>query len=91
MKAITINGKEYEIKPIDFNAICELEKCGLSIKDCENQTFSMVRALVAILMGGNQELAGKEIEKHIANGGKFDDFSPLIDNFTESDFFRNLS
>ena len=83
MKKITINGKEYVVKPIDFNAI--------SLKDAETQTVTTIRALVALVMDCDADKAGNEIDQHLANGGKFSDFAVLIENLTESDFFRNIS
>lgn len=91
MKNITINGKEYKIKPIDFNALCELEESGFVLADAPKQTFKTLRALCAVAMGCDIVDAGKEIEEHIASGGSIADLKPLFDNLVESDFFRNLS
>jgi hypothetical protein len=91
MKNITINGKEYEIRPIDFNAICALEDKGFSLQDAAKQSMKTIRALVALVIDCDIDKAGKEVEQHIANGGKFSDFAVLIENLTESDFFRNIS
>lgn len=91
MKKITINGKEYVVKPIDFNAISALEKKGLSLKDAEAQAVTTIRALVALVMDCDADTAGNEIDQHLANGGKFSDFAVLVENFTNSDFFRNIS
>lgn len=91
MKKITINGKEYAVKPIDFNAISALEKKGMSLKDAETQTVTTIRALVALVMDCDADKAGNEIDQHLANGGKFSDFAVLVENFTNSDFFRNIS
>lgn len=91
MKKITINGKEYAVKPIDFNAICELEDKGFSLQDAAKQSMKTIRALVALVMERDIDKAGKEVEQHLANGGKFSDFAVLIENLTESDFFRNIS
>ena len=91
MKNIIINGKKYEIRPIDFNAICALEDKGFSLQDAAKQSMKTVRALVALVMDCDIDKAGNEVEQHIANGGKFSDFAVLIENLTESDFFRNIS
>ena len=91
MNKITINGKEYAIKPIDFNAICASEDKGLSLQDAAKQSMKTVRALVALVMDCDMDKAGKEIDQHLANGGKFSDFAVLIENLTDSDFFRNIS
>lgn len=91
MKNIIINGKKYEIRPIDFNAICALEDKGFSLQDAAKQSMKTIRALVALVMDCDIDKAGNEVEQHIANGGKFSDFAVLIENLTESDFFRNIS
>lgn len=91
MDKITINGKDYKLKNIDFNAVCELEDLGMSIVDIKNKTFKSIRALVALVIDSDLNTASKEIEAHIKNKGKFDDFKPLFDMVANSDFFRNLS
>lgn len=90
---ITINKKEYEVKPIDFNAICKLEEKGFSLADAQasKKTFNMLRALCALAMECDVDEAGKEIEAHLANGGKIPDFNVIFSNLANSDFFRNLS
>lgn len=93
MKTITINGKEYNIKPIGFNELAQLEENGYSLADADatKKTFTGMRALCAVAMGCSAEKAGNEIEAHLASGGSIADFKPLFDNLVESDFFRNLS
>lgn len=91
MEKITINGKEFELREIDFNALCELEKLGMSIIDIQDKTFSSIRALTAFTMKCDLDTAGKAIESHIKNGGKINDFTPLFEMVSKSDFFRNLS
>lgn len=91
MDKITINGKDYKLKNIDFDEFCKLEDLGLSVVDMKGKTFSSVRSLVAFVMDTDLESASKEIELHIKNKGKFDDFKPLFDMVVNSDFFRNLS
>ena len=91
MEKITINGKEFELRTIDFNAVCELEDLGMSIIDIKDKTFKSIRALVAFVMKCDLDKAGKEVENHLANGGKINDFAPLFEMVSKSDFFRNLS
>lgn len=57
MKSITINGKEYVVKPIDFNAICALEDKGFSLQDAAKQSMKTVRALVALVMDCDMDKA----------------------------------
>ena len=91
MEKIKINEKEYELRKIDFNAVCELEDLGMSIVDIKNKTFSSIRALVAFVERCDLDKAGKEVEAHLTNGGKVNDFTSLFEMVSKSDFFRNLS
>lgn len=93
MEKITINGKEFELREIDFNAVCELEDLGMSIIDIKDKTFlfKSIRALVAFVERCDLEKAGKEVEAHLTNKGKINDFTPLFEMVSKSDFFRNLS
>ena len=90
MKKITINGKEFPIKKIDFNAMVELEEKGLDIDSIGKKGMSTLRALVAWVMDCEPEKAGKEINDHLMNGGNFDNFTVLMEAFNESDFFKSL-
>lgn len=91
MKKITINGKDYTLKPIDFGAMCELEELGLDISNIQKQTFKTVRALASHTMGVDVDVAGNEIQAHIVGGGKIEDLKPLFDNLLDSDFFQHIS
>lgn len=89
MKKITINSKDYNIdKVIDFNAICELEELGLSLSDLKKTKMTSIRALLAYVGGIDTDTAGAEIMEHLKKGGSFEDFTPLINSFVESDFFQ---
>ena len=72
-RTFTINGKLYQAREITFNAICELEDAGVSLTEIEQKPISTVRSYFAICLGGNKEVAGQEIEKHIINGGSLDE------------------
>ena len=87
---IKINKKEYELKPIDFNAICELEDLGLDINDPNKKVMSSIRALLAYHGMIDPIEAGQEILAHLSAGGSLDDFSLLIEDFVNSDFFRAI-
>lgn len=91
MEKIKINEKEYELRKIDFNAVCDLEDLGLSLTKIGDKSFSSIRALVAFITESNVIKASEEIEKHIEKGGKLDDFAPLFTMVYQSDFFRNQS
>lgn len=94
METIIINEKEYKLKQINFGAICQLEKLGLSITSLQNiqeNYFSAIQSLTAFVIGCDKEKASEEIENHIAKGGSLNDFTPLFEMITNSDFFQNLS
>jgi hypothetical protein len=90
-KEIIINGKSYNLKKIDFSAICTLEELGFSANELKGKTFSSIRACFAFHSGLDVIKAGQEIEEHIKNKGKFEDFAPFVTSVVESDFFQNLS
>lgn len=91
MNTIIINKKIVTIKPIDFSAICALEDLGFDVTKVGSKAFSSVRSAVAFHMGVTLEEASAEIETHVKNGGKINDFVPLLEAITESDFFQNLA
>ena len=90
-KEIVINGKNYKLRKVDFNGICQLEDLGFSATDLKGKTFSSLRACFAYHAGLDLDSAAKEIEQHIKNKGKLDDFEPFIVSVIESDFFQSLS
>lgn len=90
-KEITINGKSYELKKIDFSAICFLEDLGFSASDLRGKTFSSLRACFAFHSGLDLIKASEEIELHIKNKGKIADLAPFLTSVIESDFFQSLS
>ena len=86
-----VNNKEYKIPELNFNAMCTLEELGASFSEIDKKALSTVRAFLALAMGGDAEQAGKEIEAHIASGGKFDEIMEDISRAVEeSDFFQTL-
>ena len=90
-KEIIINGKSYNLKKIDFSAICMLEELGFSVAEVKSKTFMSYRACFAFHSGLDLIKAGEEIEAHIKNKGKLSDFIPFLNAVLESDFFQNLS
>lgn len=90
MKKITINSKDYNLKPIDFNAVCELEDLGLDVSALKSKSMSTARALLAFHGGISVEEAGKEIMEHFKNRGTIDDLSELFNHLAESDFFQTI-
>ena len=81
-KNITINGKEYAIPTINFKAVCELENLGLDFTNVQSRSFNFTCALVAYTIGEDTNGAADEIEAHIANGGKLEDFLKFIGKCT---------
>ena len=91
-RTFTINGKLYQAREITFNTICELEDAGVSLTEIEQKPISTVRSYFAICLGGNKEVAGQEIEKHIINGGNLDEIMTAFrEELADSDFFRALT
>ena len=91
-RTFTINGKLYQAREITFNAICELEDAGVSLTEIESKPISTVRSYFAICLGGNKEVAGQEIEKHIINGGDLDEIMTAFrEELADSDFFQALT
>ena len=92
MNTFTVNEKEYKAKPFDFNLVCDLEDMGIPLEEAGRKPMSMVRAYFGMCMGKGKDVAGKELERHIVSGGKFDDImTAMSDEMGKSDFFRNLS
>lgn len=90
MKNIVINGKSITIKPINFDAICNLEEMGLDLLNINKKAFSTFRCLMAFNANIPLTEASVEIESHIANGGNITDLVPLVNAVVESDFFKTL-
>ena len=70
-----INGRDYKVQELDFNAICELEEKGvelLGMSEKNPKLATMVRGFVAWVMNVPAEVAAKEIQHHIQNGGSFE-------------------
>lgn len=93
MNTFNINGKEYKARPFGFNEVCELdEEYGIRIDQMQSKPMSLARAYFAMSSGLPKDVAGKEIENHVINGGKLDEiFSIMMKEFEESGFFRALS
>ena len=91
-RTFTINGKLYQAREITFNTICELEDAGVSLTEIESKPISTVRSYFAICLGGNKEVAGQEIERHIINGGNLDEIMTAFrEELADSDFFQALT
>ena len=91
MRIFNINGKTYKAKEFDFNLLCDLEEQGLSLEDIDKKPMSFVRTYLSFCAGLTKELAGKEIESHVTNGGSFTDVIDVMSKeMEESGFFQAL-
>ena len=91
-KVFTVNGKTYRAKEFDFNFLCDLEDQNLSLEDIEKKPMSLIRAYLAFSANISKEDAGKEIESHLENGGKFNDVVDVMSQqMQDSGFFRSIS
>lgn len=87
MNFVVINGEEYQVPKMDFDAICDLEERGVNLLGMSSNNPKLattVRGLVAWIMGVDAKTASAEIEEHLKNGGN------LVDIFTAiSDAMEN--
>lgn len=91
-KTFELNGVTYIAKAFDFNIICDLEDMGVSLQDAQKKPMGLIRAYIAICMGGTIEEAGKVMEQHIINGGAFDEVMGVIaEEMNKSDFFQSIT
>ena len=86
-----INGTEYRNAPIDFNAVCKLEDMGVDISDIDGKVMTVARAYAALCMRKPVDVAGKEIEEHVQNGGSLNTiYEVFAAEVEKSDFFQAL-
>jgi hypothetical protein len=89
---MTINGKVYKAKEVDFNFICELGEAGIDIADISKKLIPTVRVYAAYCMNTDIDSAGDEINAHLISGGTFDDITTVFtEKIEDSDFFRALT
>ena len=90
-KLFTVNGKSYRAKEFDFNFLCDLEDQNLSLEDIDKKPMSLIRSYLAFSADITKEQAGIEIEKHLENGGKFNDIVEIMgQQMQDSGFFRSI-
>ena len=91
-KIFNVNGKSYKAKEFNFNLLCDLEEQGLSLEDIDRKPMSLIRTYLAFCGNLTKEQAGKEIEYHLENGGRFDDVvNVMSQQMQDSGFFRSLN
>ena len=91
-KVFTVNNKTYKAKEFDFNFLCDLEDQNLSLEDIDKKPMSLIRSYLAFSANITKEQAGVEIEKHLENGGKFNDIVEIMgQQMQDSGFFRSIN
>ena len=89
---ITVNGRVYRAKELDFNFLCNLGDNGIDISDIDKKMLPALRVYVAFCMDTSVEEAGDELSRHIIGGGNFEDIISIFGEKAEdSDFFRALN
>lgn len=94
MTQVTINGKIYNIPEVDFDTICQLEENGVYLLNMDRKNpkiATMVRGIVAWIMGVEPEQASREIQAHIQNGGNIGDIITAASEAVTSSGFFNRS
>lgn len=93
VKKITVNGKNYTLPKIDFDAVCDLEELGFDFSKVDKKMMSTGRALLAFVMKTDIRTASAEFEKEMKqNKSAFNDIMvPLFNMISESDFFRAMA
>lgn len=87
-----INGKNYVLPELNFNAIVRLEDLGIEIAKLQEKPLSVVRGFVALAMNAPLDKAGLELEEYIVNGGNIE---VIVEEITKalqnSGFFQRLA
>ena len=92
MEKISINGKVYQAREIDFNFVCLLEAEGIEMSKMGKSFMNIIKVYAAYCMGVDTETAGIEINQHLINGGNMEDLINVVSKkMDESDFFRAIS
>ena len=80
--------KQFVTRDLDFyNLVCELEGAGVNVMNLVNgaleqeNVFSSVRAILAVLVNVQSVEAGKLLSQHLKNGGDLED---IMTAFTEA-------
>lgn len=87
---VTINGEEYQIPKLDFDAVCELEERGVNLLGMSGQNMKLAtttRGLIAWIMNTDLKTASREIEGHIQSGGDLAEIFTAISSAMEDSGF----
>jgi hypothetical protein len=91
MGKLTINGRVYPAKELDFNFLCELGNEKIDIAEIDVKLMPAIRVYVAWCMGTDVETAGEEINKYVINGGDIKEIATVFSKMgEESGFFRAI-
>ena len=91
-KMFTINGKNYEGAKYDFNTHCDFDALGVNVLTLRENPLPVLRAYLSISSGMSLIDSGKELEKHIINGGTLAEMiGSLAKEMNNSDFFMALT
>lgn len=90
---MTINGKEYTLPELDYNAVCELDKYGVNLLGGDNiAPLVLLRGFLA-LCTKNKLAAGEELQAHIVEQGA-DSLTEAVEEISlrieESRFFTAM-
>lgn len=85
-----INGKEYNSKRFDFEALVKFEECGVGFKDLKkiSKPMALIVGLVAWIADLDKDDAIQEVNEHIEKGGRVQDILKIMESIKESDFFQ---
>lgn len=86
----TVNGKEYNAIPIEFETICKFEEMGIESEELGNKkTLSTLKAYFAMCAGIPDIVASKEINAHVIAGGNLSELMTVMqDEMGKSDFIK---
>lgn len=91
---VKINGKEYEVKKLNFSDMAKMESVAedsiISVFQ-RQQVFVLATAFVADTVGCGRNEALRLCEQHILGGGSLDEiYKAFVAAVNESDFFKKL-
>lgn len=66
-----INGKDYNLGEITFKTMCDLENMGINVSNMMDKPMNTILAFATIAIGDKQ-VAEREMNEHLINGGSFD-------------------
>lgn len=87
---VTINGEEYQIPKLNFDAVCELEERGVNLLGMSGKDMKLAtttRGLIAWIMDTDLKTASREIEGHIQSGGDLAEIFTAISTAMEESGF----